>query len=146
VGVQEPHGEKGDGLGAGGPIRDADYTRLLNELVAANARGWVVNRYQAGSISDPIVSHDPQGTQRGRVTVTFNDGSPDCMYFSDAPDTCRAPATGVVSAFVRNACAVASLPAHSSAFGNSCNAVFSRPQDLHVRPTRSHRLLHVSQQ
>jgi hypothetical protein len=134
----------------GGPIRDADYTRLLNDLVAANARGWVVNRYQPGSISDSIVSHDPQGrpvrimarysyadsqgTQRGRVTVTFNDGSPDCIYFSDAPDTCRVPATGVISAYERNAYAKASLPARSTPFVNSCNAFFSDPRTSRFAP------------
>jgi hypothetical protein len=104
---------------SGGPVREADYTRLLNDLVAGNARGWMMNRYQPGSITDPIVSHDPeghpvrvmagysytgmQGAQRGRVTVSFKDGSPDCLYFSDAPDTCRLPAAGVVSAYEKNA-------------------------------------------
>ncbi len=104
---------------AGEPGKDTDFVRLLDDLVAANARGWMVNRYQRGSISDPIVSHDPlgqpvrvmagysyggmQGTQRGRVTVSFKDGSPDCLFFSDAPDTCRLPAAGVVSAYEKNA-------------------------------------------
>jgi hypothetical protein len=44
-----------------------------------------------------------QGTQRGRVTVSFKDGSPDCLYFSDNPDSCRLPAAGVVSAYEKNA-------------------------------------------
>lgn len=103
----------------GEPVKDANYTRLLNDLVADNARGWMMNRYQPGSITDPIVSRDPmgrpvrviaqysytgmQGTQRGRVTVSFKDGSPDCLYFSDNPDTCRLPAAGVVSAYEKNA-------------------------------------------
>jgi hypothetical protein len=104
---------------SGGPVKEADYTRLLDDLVAGNARGWMMNRYQPGSITDPIVSHDPegrpmrviagysytgmQGTQRGRVTVSFKDGSPDCLYFSDNPDTCRVPAAGVISAYEKNA-------------------------------------------
>lgn len=99
--------------------KDTDFARLLDDLVAANARGWMMNRYQPGSISDPIVSRDPlgrpvrvmaqysysgmQGSQRGRVTVSFKDGSPDCLYFSDAPDTCRLPASGIVSAYEKNA-------------------------------------------
>jgi hypothetical protein len=107
------------GATAGGPAKDTDFARLLDDLVAANARGWMMNRYQPGSITDPIVSRDPlghpvrimaqysyagmQGTQRGRVTVSFKDGSPDCLYFSDAPDTCRLPAEGVVSAYEKNA-------------------------------------------
>ena len=103
----------------GEPAKDTDFARLLDDLVADNARGWLMNRYQRGSISDPIVSRDPlghpvsviarysyadmQGTQRGRVTVSFKDGSPDCLYFSDAPDTCRVAAAGVVSAYEKNA-------------------------------------------
>jgi hypothetical protein len=102
-----------------GPPKDADYTRLLDDLVTDNARGWMMNRYQPGSISDPIVSHDPrgfpvrimarysysgsQGRQSGRVTVSFKDGTPDCLYFSDAPDTCRAASQRVISAFEKNA-------------------------------------------
>ena len=102
-----------------GPAKDADFARLVNDLVADNARGWMMNRYQPGSISDPFVSCDPlghpvrimaqysftgmQGTQHGRVTVSFKDGAPDCLYFSDAPDTCRLPAAGVVSAYEKNA-------------------------------------------
>ncbi|HMG86230.1 MAG TPA: hypothetical protein VK574_10815 [Terracidiphilus sp.] len=104
---------------SGGPAKDADYTRLLDDLVTDNARGWMMNRYQPGSISDPIVSHDPrgfpvriiarysysssQGRQSGRVTVSFKDGTPECLYFSDAPDTCRAPSQRVISAYQRNA-------------------------------------------
>jgi hypothetical protein len=101
------------------PINDANFTRLLDDLVADNARGWMMNRYQPGSIADPIVSHDPignpirimarysyagsQGTQRGRVTVSFKDGTPDCLYFSDAPDTCRVPSQRVIAAYQKNA-------------------------------------------
>ena len=104
---------------AGGPSKDADYTRLVDDLVTDNARGWLMNRYQPGSITDPIVSHDPeglpvrimarysysggQGRQSGRVTVSFKDGTPDCLYFSDAPDTCRAASQRVISAYQRNA-------------------------------------------
>jgi hypothetical protein len=103
----------------GEPAKDTNFARLLDDLVADNARGWMMNRYQPGSITDPIVSRDPsgrpvrviaqysyagmQGTQRGRVTVSFKDGSPDCLYFSDNPDSCRLPAAGVVSAYEKNA-------------------------------------------
>jgi hypothetical protein len=100
------------------PVKEANFARLLDDLVADNARGWMMNRYQPGSITDPIVSRDPlghpvrviaqysftgmQGTQRGRVTVSFKDGAPDCLYFSDNPDTCRLPAAGVVSNYEKN--------------------------------------------
>jgi hypothetical protein len=109
----------GPAVAPGAPSKDTNFARLLDDLVADNARGWMMNRYQPGSITDPIVSRDPsgrpvkviaqysfagmQGTQRGRVTVSFKDGSPDCLYFSDNPDSCRLPAAGVVSAYEKNA-------------------------------------------
>jgi hypothetical protein len=97
----------------------ANYSRVLDDLVADNARGWMMNRYQSGSITGVnVASRDAQGrpikvtgqysftgmqgTQRAAVTVTFKNGSPDCMYFSDFPDTCRLPSQRVVSAYEKN--------------------------------------------
>jgi hypothetical protein len=79
----------------------------------------MMNRYQAGSIAGVnVVSRDAQGrparitaqysftgmqgAQRGSVSLTFKNGAPDCMYFSDFPDTCRLPAAGVVSNYEKN--------------------------------------------
>jgi hypothetical protein len=104
---------------AGASVKEANYSRLLDDLVADNARGWMMNRYQSGSISGVnVASRDAQGRpirvtgqysfagmqgiQRASVTVTFKNGSPDCMYFSDFPDTCRLPSQRVVSAYEKN--------------------------------------------
>jgi hypothetical protein len=130
-------------------IRDADFTRLLDDLVADNARGWMMNRYQPGSISDPIVSHDPTGaptrvmarfryvgSQAGRVTVSFKDGAPDCLYFSDAPDTCRLPSQRIVSAYEKNAYAKYTAAAASqSPFANGCNAFMKDPKTSRYAPS-----------
>ena len=78
-------------IAPGEPAKDTDFARLLDDLVADNARGWMMNRYQPGSIADPIVSRDPSaalsrviaqysftgmsGTARGSVTVSFKNGS-----------------------------------------------------------------------
>jgi hypothetical protein len=35
--------------------------------------------------------------------VSFKDGIPDCLYFSDAPDNCRAASQRVISAYEKNA-------------------------------------------
>jgi len=103
----------------GDPAKDTDFGRLLDDLVADNARAWMLNRYRRGSISDPIVEHDPlghptrvfarysyadaRGTQQpGHVTVSFKDGAPDCVYFSDAPDTCRVATQRIISAYRKN--------------------------------------------
>ena len=100
-------------------VKDANFSRLLDDLVADNAKGWMMNRYQSGSIAGVnVVSRDAQGRparvtaqysfsgmqgmQRGGVTLTFKSGSPDCMFFSDFPDTCRLPSQGVISAYEKN--------------------------------------------
>jgi hypothetical protein len=100
-------------------VKEANYSRLLDDLVADNARGWMMNRYESGSIDGVNVAlrdaqgrpmkvsaqysfSGMQGTQRGGVTLTFKDGSPDCLYFSDFPTTCRLPSQRVVSAYEKN--------------------------------------------
>jgi len=130
-------------------VRDADFTRLLDDLVADSARGWVMNRYQPGSISDPIVSHDPMGSplkvmarfsyagssQRGRVTLTFKDGTPDCLYFSDAPDNCRAASQRIISAYEKNAYArFTAADARQSSFADGCNAFMRAPRTSRFAP------------
>ena len=133
-------------------IRDADFTRLLDDLVADNSRGWVMNRYQAGSISDPIVSHDPAGSptrimarysfsgpngrQTGRLTVSFKDGVPDCLYFSDAPDSCRLPSQRIISAYEKNAYAkYTAAQARKSPFADGCNAFMKAPRTSRYAPS-----------
>jgi hypothetical protein len=130
-------------------VRDADFTRLLDDLISDNARGWMMNRYQPGSISDPIVSHDPTGaptrimarfryvgSQSGRVTVSFKDGVPDCLYFSDAPDNCRIPSQRVISAYQKNAYArFTAAEARQSPFADGCNAFMRDPKTSRYAPS-----------
>ena len=108
-----------------------------------------MNRYQPGSISDPIVSHDPMGSplkvmarfsyagssQRGRVTLTFKDGTPDCLYFSDAPENCRAASQRVISAYQKNAYArFTAADARQSSFADGCNAFMRAPRTSRFAP------------
>lgn len=133
-------------------IRDADFTRLLNDLVLENSRGWMLNRYQPGSISDPIVSHDPAGSptrimarysfsgpngrQTGRLTVSFKDGVPDCLYFSDAPDSCRLPSQRIVSAYEKNAYArYTAAQVRKNPFADGCNAFMKNPRTSRYAPS-----------
>ena len=44
-----------------GVLADSDYNRLVEDLVADQARTWVFNRYVPGSTSRVIVAHDPTG-------------------------------------------------------------------------------------
>jgi hypothetical protein len=134
---------------AGNPSKDTDFTRLVDDLVTDSARSWVMNRYQPGSISDPIVSHDPGGdpvrilarfryagqSQGGRVTVSFKDGAPDCLYFSDAPDNCRAASQRVISAYEKNAYAKFGGASPKGPFADGCNAFMRAPRTSRFAPS-----------
>ena len=104
------------------PKRDtskpADHARLIDDLIAENARGWMMNRYIRGSVSDVnIQNRDAQGRPNrisarysfsqlgqhtsGSVAVAFQDGLPKCLYFFDAPSTCRIPSPRIANAYER---------------------------------------------
>lgn len=136
---------------AGGPSKDADFARLVDDLIADNARTWMVNRYRPGSVTDPIVSHGPdgnpvriiarysftggQGMQTGRVTVSFKDGTPDCLYFSDSLDNCRVPSQRVISAYEKNAYAKYGGAAAEGPFAEGCNAFMKAPRTSRFAPS-----------
>lgn len=119
-------------LASGAALRDQDYAGLIGDLVADHARTWALNRFVSGSVKDVSVSSRDaagrpsriaaaysydgvNGRSRGSVDVHFTDGSPDCMYFFDAPTVCRTPnrkiaATYAVGAQTREAASVVSIP------------------------------------
>jgi hypothetical protein len=100
-----------------GVLADSDYNRLVEDLVADQARTWVFNRFVPGSTSRVIVSHDPTGRiakilakylfsspgrsdrTQGSVTVDFSDGMPECIYFSDAPSACQTPSRRIIARY-----------------------------------------------
>lgn len=99
-----------------GPFKDQNYTRLLDDLVASQSKEWLLNRYIPGSTSDVVVlSRDAAGRpaaisgkylftsvnnrNTGSVTVDFSDGVPGCIYFSDAPSSCKTPDRKIVASY-----------------------------------------------
>lgn len=98
-------------------LADSDYNRLVEDLVADQAKTWMFNRYVPGSTTLGIVAHDPLGQPsqirakyfftslaksartQGSVIVSFTDGMPACIYFSDAPDKCQTPDRRLVSKY-----------------------------------------------
>jgi len=78
---------------------------------------WMVKRYGAGSVSQAsITARDAQGRPArveescaftamngaraaGSVVVQFADGIPECMFFFDAPATCRTPSRKIITAY-----------------------------------------------
>ncbi|MEL6541354.1 MAG: hypothetical protein AAFQ34_08115 [Pseudomonadota bacterium] len=101
--------------GSDGPYIPSDYGKLIDALIAKNAQGWAFNRYIRGSVSGVNVGATPDGRpntinaryrfsqlgqpNNGSVRVTFKDGRPACLYFFDAPRTCRIPSPGIVTAY-----------------------------------------------
>jgi hypothetical protein len=100
-----------------GVLADSDYNRLVEDLVADQAKTWAFNRFVPGSTSRVIVAHDPTGRPakilakyffnspgrsdrtQGSVTVSFSDEKPECIYFSDAPNACQTPSRRIVSKY-----------------------------------------------
>lgn len=97
-------------------VGQVDLEALLDDLIAENSKGWMMNRYRRGSVSNvqvEAVTEDrrPQvvsaryhfnslgKTYYGDVTLTFGEDRPRCLYFSDAPDTCRHPSRRLVNAY-----------------------------------------------
>jgi hypothetical protein len=101
----------------GTAFKDSDYGRLLEDLVAEQAKTWAMNRYLRGSIAGVVVSSRdrvgrPAAIQaryafsdfggrrsQGSVTLKFSDGLPECLLFSDLPFDCRTPNRKLVAAY-----------------------------------------------
>jgi len=91
---------------------------LLDDLILENSKGWMMNRYRSGSISNLVVrSGNNNGsprrvtadyqyttmgfTDKGNVVLTFANNLPKCLYFFDAPKTCRHPSRGILNKYER---------------------------------------------
>ncbi|HEY2467095.1 MAG TPA: hypothetical protein VGI45_04520 [Terracidiphilus sp.] len=100
---------------AAGPFKDQNYQRLIDDLIVEESQAWMMNRYQQGSVRTGAISRDREGRPgeivasysfasmgkpyAGKVRVTFLDGIPQCLYFSDLPTSCRAPSPRIISAY-----------------------------------------------
>jgi len=100
----------------GAAFKDSNYTRLLDDLIAENAQGWMLNRYVRGSVSGVSVSSrdalgrpskivgsylfdGSKGRNKGSATVQFSDGLPQCIFFFDFPTTCRTPSRRIITTY-----------------------------------------------
>lgn len=92
-----------------------NYTQLLDDLITEQSKTWLFNRYVQGSVTGVSVSGQDasgrpsrlvgrylfNGRSQGSVTIDFEDGLPQCMYFFDLPTSCRTPDRRIVSAFAK---------------------------------------------
>jgi len=91
---------------------------LIDDLIQENAKGWMMNRYRSGSVSNLTVqSRNSNGSPRlvhakyvydgmgkmftGTVSLSFANNLPQCLYFSDAPKTCRHPSRRIINNYER---------------------------------------------
>jgi hypothetical protein len=101
---------------SGAAFKDSNYTRLLDDLIAENSQGWMLNRYVRGSVSGVSVSSrdalgrpskivgsylfdGSKGRNKGSATVQFSDGLPQCIFFFDFPTTCRTPSRRIITTY-----------------------------------------------
>lgn len=97
-------------------FKDSNYTRLLEDLIAQDSQGWMINKFMAGSVSHVTVSARDKlgrplkivgeylfdglyGETKGSVTVQFADGLPQCLYFYDSPTICKGPSPRITAAY-----------------------------------------------
>ncbi|MCP4946074.1 MAG: hypothetical protein GY923_01075 [Aestuariibacter sp.] len=95
---------------------DINLVKLIDDLIIENSKGWMMNRYSQGNVYGvKVVSADSAGRPKvvfanyrfnslggamtGSVQLTFEDHTPKCMFFLDAPKTCRVPSRGIVNSF-----------------------------------------------
>jgi hypothetical protein len=100
---------------SGGPSGAQNTNKLINDLVADQAKTWSFNRYVGGSISNVSVRKNTQGdlkelnasytykgfsgSNRGSVRITCTNGLPECIYFFDFPNNCKTPNSSIVASF-----------------------------------------------
>ena len=103
----------------GTKYRDSNYGQLLDDMVSQQSSTWAMNRYLPGTITTARVEkRDAMGRpasiaagyaysslfaqhQTGSVTLSFEEGRPHCLFFSDQPSVCRTPSNRLSSAYVR---------------------------------------------
>jgi len=103
---------------SGGPKGLQDFNKLIDDLVSDQAKTWMFNRYNRGSISAAtILSKDEDGkptiikanylfsafsgNSKGWVKIVFKNGLPSCIYFWDFPSNCKTPSSSIVASYAQ---------------------------------------------
>jgi hypothetical protein len=100
---------------SGGPSGAQNTKKLINDLIADQAKTWSFNKYVPGSISNVSVIKSTQSgfkelsasytykgfrnNSRGSVRITCTNGLPECIYFFDFPNNCKKPNSSIVASF-----------------------------------------------
>jgi len=98
----------------GGPSGAQNLNKLVDDLVANQAKTWAMNKYVPQSISRlSVLKKDAQGrpmvvranytyqffgnSGEGWVQISFENGLPKCLYFHDLPQNCKIPGSSIVA-------------------------------------------------
>lgn len=96
--------------------KEQNWDKLTEDLVKANSRTWTF-RYISNSVKNVHIAAKDQlnhpkrivanytfeglsGYQNDQVEITFKEGLPDCIYFSNYSSNCRTPDRKIISKFV----------------------------------------------
>lgn len=138
----------------GTAYEDPDFAALLEELIKGEVAYWQVNKYVLKSVASPqVVSRDElrrplelkanyryealSGVQTGSIRLTFADGYPECLYFSDQPQTCRSPDKKAVSKYVHGMFSPKSVAAASPELDPAAQEQAQRERDIAAEKRRS---------
>ncbi|MEP7351725.1 MAG: hypothetical protein ABI824_00695 [Acidobacteriota bacterium] len=100
------------------PFKDQNYTKLISDLVVDDAQKWgAFAKLSGGGVpSSSVSSRDAEGRpakvvspysyenilgrQSATVTLTFEEGMPQCLTYSETPAVCHAPNRKIVAAYL----------------------------------------------
>jgi len=102
---------------SGGPSGEQNFNKLIDDLVADQAKTWAFNRYISGSVSNVKKYTNSNGVPNelsanyrykgfsgsspGSVRITFENGLPKCIYFFDFPNNCKSPNSGILATYAQ---------------------------------------------
>lgn len=104
---------------AGQSFKDQNYRKLIEDLILNDAQRWgAFAKFVSDSVNDArVVSRDSKGRpervvapymwdslmgrKRGQATLTFTDGIPKCLIYSETPNACHAANRQISAGYLR---------------------------------------------
>ncbi|ESS74149.1 hypothetical protein MGMO_1c00040 [Methyloglobulus morosus KoM1] len=102
----------------GQTFKDQNYRKLIEDLVLDDTKRWgAFARFIDGSVTTasigefdqlgrpmrvfaPYIWEGMMGRTAGRVTLTFSDGQPECLTYSETPSVCHSPNRRIVARYL----------------------------------------------
>jgi hypothetical protein len=102
----------------GQAFRDQNYRKLIEDLILDDTKRWgTLAQFIQGSVTTvAVLQRDPKGRPvrvrapyiweglmgrtSGQVTLTFSDGLPECLTYSETPAVCHSPNRRIVASYL----------------------------------------------